>query len=219
MTSSLARQLFFPFRTFHEKSLTILQEANLEYERSNKTSSDRMRQVKKYSAVLSSYTLNTIIRAALIALVGRKLRRPWQYVSDLLEAPLSMFPILGTILKNSIGNFINVLIDEKFEFHGEAIEAFPARVINVLAQTPTDFSMAAGYLLNGDTVRAKIAFQRGLKKMYESIGTAEGVPTSEMKRVYKGWVVNEEEPTGSRRGRMRAKRVRPRGRGRVRARR
>ena len=191
MTSGLVRQVFFPFRTFHEKSLTILQQANLEYDRSNKTRHDRARQVKKYGAVLSSYTLNTVIRAALLGLAEKKLKEPLQYLSDILEAPLSMFPILGTILKNSIGNFINVLADQKFEFHGEAIEAFPARIINIIAQSPADMSVAAGHMLNGDTAEAKRAFKRAIKKIYEGVGTAEGVPTSEIKRVYKGWIDDE----------------------------
>lgn len=213
-TSGLVRQVFFPFRTFHEKSLTILHEANLEYERSGKSLDDRARQAKKYGAVLSSYTLNTILRATIMGLLMRRRKKVWQYVSDLLEAPLSMFPILGTILKNSIGNFINVLIDEKMEFHGEAIEAFPATMLNLIAQAPADFSIAAGHYLDGNTAKAKIAFQRAIKKLYKGIGTSEGIPVSEINRVYKGWIEPEEEPTP--RGRRRARRVRPR---KVRARR
>ena len=213
MTSGLVRKVFFPFRTFHEKSLTILHEANLEYERSNKSTHDRGRQAKKYGAVLASYTLNTIIRATILGLLARKIKKPWQYVSDILEAPMSMFPILGTILKNSIGNFINVLIGEKLEFHGEAIEAFPARVINIIAQAPADFSIAAAHYLNGDTKEAKEAFQRAVIKIYKGVGTAEGVPVSEIDRVYKGWIKEEEEeepPLGRRRVRPRRKRPRKR---------
>ena len=203
MTSGLVRKVFFPFRTFHEKSLTILHEANLEYERSNKSPHDRGRQAKKYGAVLASYTLNTIIRAAILGVLMRKIKKPWQYVSDILEAPMSMFPILGTILKNSIGNFINVLIGEKLEFHGEAVEAFPARVINIIAQAPADFSIAAAHYLNGDTKMAKEAFQRAVIKIYKGVGTAEGVPVSEIDRVYKGWIKEEEEPV--RKGRVKAR--------------
>ena len=200
MTSGLVRKVFFPFRTFHEKSLTILHEANLEYERSNKSPHDFARKAKKYGAVLASYTLNTIIRAAILGLLTRKIKKPWQYVSEILEAPMSMFPILGTILKNSIGNFINVLIGEKLEFHGEAIEAFPARVINIIAQAPADFSTAAAHYLNGDTKKAKEAFQRAVIKIYKGVGTAEGVPVSEIDRVYEGWIKEEEKPSPRRRG-------------------
>lgn len=207
-TSGLVRQVFFPFRTFHEKSLTILHEANLEYQRSGKSLDDRARQAKKYGAVLSSYTLNTILRALIMGLLARRAKEPWQYISDLLEAPLSMFPIVGTILKNSIGNFINVLIDKKLEFHGEAIEAFPATMLNLIAQAPADFSIAAGYYLEGDTEKANRAFKRAIQKLYKGIGTSEGIPVSEMNRVYKGWIEAEEEPTP--RGRKKARRVRPR---------
>jgi hypothetical protein len=212
-TSGLVRQVFFPFRTFHEKSLTILHEANLEYQRSNKGPGDRARQAKKYGAVLSGYTLNMILRALLMALLTRRLKKPLQYLSDLFEAPLSMFPIIGTTLKNSIGNFVNVLIDEKVEFHGEAIEAFPATMLNLIAQAPADFSIAAGYYLDGDTEKANRAFKRALQKTYKGIGTTEGIPVSEMDRVYKGWIEGAEEP--KQRGR-RSRRVRPR---KVRARR
>lgn len=194
MTSGLVRKVFFPFRTFHEKSLTILHEANLEYERSNQSSHDRARQAKKYGAVLASYTLNTIIRAAIYALLARKIKKPWQYVSDLLEAPMSMFPMLGTILKKSISSFINILIEEKLEYHGEAVEAFPARVINIIAEAPGDFSIAAAYYLKGDTKKARVAFQRAIAKIYKGVGTAEGVPVSEIDRVYEGWIKEEEEP-------------------------
>ena len=199
MTSGLVRKVFFPFRTFHEKSLTILHEANLEYERSNKSPHDRGRQAKKYGAVLASYTLNTIIRATILGLLARKVKEPWQYVSDILEAPMSMFPILGTILKNSIGNFINILIGEKLEYHGEAIEAFPTRVINIVAQAPADFSIAAAHYLKGDKDKARTAFQRAVIKIYKGVGTAEGVPVSEINRVYEGWIKEEEKPI--RRGR------------------
>ncbi len=196
MTSGLVRKVFFPFRTFHEKSLTIIQSANMEYDRSNKTPSDRSRQIKKHGAVYASYAVNTIMRAAIMGVILRKPKEPWQYVSDLLEAPMSMFPILGTVLKNSIGNFINVLIDEKMEFHGEAVEAFPARVINLIAQAPADYSVAAAYYLDGKNDKARNAFKRATLKLYQGIGTAEGVPVSEINRVYKGWIKDEDEGTG-----------------------
>jgi hypothetical protein len=84
----------------------------------------------------------------------------------------------------------------------------------MIAQAPADFSVAAGYMINGDTDKAKAAFKRAVKKLYEGVGTAEGIPTSEIKRVYKGWVEPEEsEPVGPDR---QVKRVRPR---KVRARR
>ncbi len=187
------RRLFFLFRSFHEKSLAILQEAQIEYKNSSKSAEDVAKYSKKYGAVLSGYTINVALRALIMAGLVREFKEPVQYLIDMITAPFAMLPVLGKVLQSSIRGFINVLTEHRAEYRGEAIESFPIRVINTITKAPENFSRAAAYTIMGETDKAADSIKKAVGQIYEGVGTSAGVPVSEINRLYGGWI-KEEEP-------------------------
>ena len=190
---SAIKRLFFLFRSFHEKSLTILHGAHTEYANSSKTLEDKAKFSKKYGAVLSGYTLNTILRAVIMAGLARKIKDPFDYIKDIVTAPFAMLPILGHILDGSIRSFVNALTEYRSEYRGEAIESLPLTVVNEISRAPINFTHAAGYYINGETEKANKSLKRAIANLYKGIGTAMGVPVYELNRIYRGWLKPEEK--------------------------
>jgi len=190
---SAVKKLFFLFRSFHEKSLTILHGAHTEYVNSNKTLEDKALYAKKYGAVLSGYALNTVLRAAIMAGILWEVKEPYEYLKDLITAPFAMLPILGHVLDGSVRSFGNALTRHRSEYRGEAIESLPLTVINLMLRAPGAFATAAGYYINGDVEKANRALKRGVGELYMGVGLTMGVPVYELNRLYKGWIEEEEE--------------------------
>ena len=186
------RRLFFLFRSFHEKSLTILQNAQTEYNNSDKSMEAKGRWATKYGAVLSGYALNTILRALIMVGIARRIKEPIEYLTDIITAPFAMLPILGKILQTSLRSFINVLSDNPAEYRGQAVESLPIKIVNTIANAPPNFSRAAAYFIAGDTVKAERSLKQALGQIYKGVGTAYGTPVSEMNRFYEGWLEPEE---------------------------
>ena len=188
---SAIKRLFFLFRSFHEKSLTILHGTDTEYRNSNKTLEDKVRFSKKYGAVLSGYALNNILRAVIMAGLARKVKDPFDYLKDLITAPFRMLPILGHIIDGSIRSFVNVLIEHRSEYRGETIESLPVEVINQISRSPQNFTRAVGYYLNNQTEEGNQSLKKAVGQLYMGIGLAMGVPVYEINRLYKGWIKEE----------------------------
>ena len=191
---SAIKRLFFLFRSFHEKSLTILHGASTDYINSSKTLEDKARFAKKYGAVLSGYTLNTILRAIIMTGIARKVKEPFDYLKDLITAPFRMLPILGHILDGSIRSFANALVKYKSEYRGEAIESLPVEVINQISRAPKNFTRAAGYYIGGEPEKGNESLKNAVGQLYMGIGLAMGIPVYELNRIYKGWIKSEKKP-------------------------
>jgi len=197
---SAIKRLFFLFRSFHEKSLTILHGAHIEYVNSSKTLEDKAKFAKKYGAVLSGYTLNTVLRAAIMAGLTLRIKDEFDYIKDIVTAPFAMLPILGHILDGSIRSFFNALTKHRSEYRGEAIESLPLEVVNEISRAPLNFTQAAGYYLDGETEKANKSLKRAIAQVYTGVGIAMGVPVYELNRIYKGWLEPEEDKRGPRKG-------------------
>ena len=201
------RRIYLLFRSFHEKSLTIVNEAKLDYENSAKTIDDKAKAAQRIGSVLTGYTVNMFLRLAIMAAITRKLKEPVKYFEEFLTSWTSMFPIFGKVLKTVVNRFVDTLAGAKPSYIGEAVESYPVRVVNMVLKSPTDMAQAMAHLLNGENEEAKEAFERGISRFAEGVGTLSGVPVPEIKRVLPK---EGEEPTG-RRGP--ARRAAPRRRG------
>lgn len=198
------RRIYLLFRSFHEKSLTIANEATMDYMNSSKTFDDKAKWVQKTGAVFTGYTVNMFLRLAIMAAITRKLKEPVKYFEDFLTSWTAMFPIFGKVLKIMVNRFVDTLAGAKPSYIGEALESYPVRVVNMVLKSPTDMAEAAAHLIKGDNKEAEEAFMRGMGRFAEGIGTLSGVPVPEIKRALpKG----EEEPTV---GRVPARRTVPR---------
>jgi len=177
------RRLFLLFRSFHEKSLTIFNEAKMDYENSAKTLDDKTAFAQKTGSVLTGYTVNMFLRLAIMAAITRKLKEPVKYFEDFLTSWMAMFPIFGKALKITVNRFVDTLAGVKPTYIGEIVESYPVRVVNMILKSPTDMAEAMAHLLNGDNEEAEEAFMRGIGRFAEGVGTLSGVPVPEIKRV------------------------------------
>jgi hypothetical protein len=190
------RRLFLLFRSFHEKSLTIFNEAKMDYENSAKTLDDKTKFAQKTGSVLTGYTVNMFLRLAIMAAITRKLKEPVKYFEDFLTSWTAMFPIFGKALKITVNRFIDTLAGVKPTYIGEIVESYPVRVVNMVLKSPSDMAEATAHLLNGDNEEAEKAFMRGIGRFAEGVGTLSGVPVPEIKRVLPK--KEGEEPAGRR---------------------
>ncbi len=189
------RRMYLLFRSFHEKSLTIFNEAKMDYENSAKTFDDKVKWAQKAGAVTTGYTVNMFLRLAIMAAITRELKEPVKYFEDFLTSWTAMFPIFGRILKMVTNRFVDTLAGAKPSYIGEVVESYPIRVINMVLKSPIDMAQATAHLINGDNKEAEKAFERGISRFAEGIGTLSGVPVPEIKRVLPK---EGEEPTGRR---------------------
>ena len=196
------RRLFLLFRSFHEKSLTIVNEAKLDYDNSPKTFDDKTKFAQRTGAVLTGYTVNMFLRLAIMAAVTRELKEPVKYFEEFLTSWTGMFPIFGRVLRSSVNRFVDAVAGEPSSYTGEPIESYPVRVINMVLKSPTDLSAATAYLISGENDKAKDAFEKGVGRLAEGVGILSGIPVPEIKRVLPK---EEKETTGTiRRGPTRA---------------
>jgi len=189
------RRMYLLFRSFHEKSLTIVNEAKLDYENSAKTFDDKTRCARRVGAVFTGYTVNMFLRLAIMAAMTRKLKEPVKYFEDFLTSWTAMFPLFGKALQITVNRFIDTLVGAKPTYIGEIVESYPIRVINMVLKSPTDMAEATAHVLMGDNEKAKEAFMRGISRFAEGVGTLSGVPVPEIKRVLPK---EGEEPVGRR---------------------
>ncbi|KKL70969.1 hypothetical protein LCGC14_2099560, partial [marine sediment metagenome] len=192
------RRVYLLFRSFHEKSLTIFNEAKLDYEHSSKSLDDKAIFVQKGSAVLTGYVVNKFIRLAMAALLYRERKSIVKIGEEFLTSWMAMFPVFGKVLEITIKKFIDTLAGEKTSYIGEALESFPIRVVNMTLKAPPDMAEAMAHLLKDETKEAEEAFMRGTGRLAENVGMLYGYPVPRAKRLG-AWLEEEEEESTGRR--------------------
>lgn len=201
-TQKGVRRLFLLFRSFHEKSLTIFNEAKLDYEQSSKTMEDKSRFVQRTGSVMAGYTLNMALRLAILAGITRELKEPLQYVQDFLTGWMAMFPIFGDVLDASTREFIAEATDTTASYQGEIISSFPIQMTNIALKAAPDFAGAAGNFIAGDSDAAIKHLETGVGNIYEGVGSMYGVPVYEIDR----WMPDESKEATTGRSRQRGQR-------------
>jgi len=194
------RRLFLLFRSFHEKSLTIFNEAKLDYINSNKTLDDKTKFAQRTGAVLTGYTVNMFLRLAIMATITGQLKEPVKYFEEFLTSWIAMFPIFGKALKITVNRFVDTLAGAKPTYIGEVVESYPVRVVNMVLKSPTDMAEATAHVLMGENEEAVEAFERGIGRFAEGVGTLSGVPVPEIKRALPKEKEEEERRAPARRG-------------------
>ena len=185
-TQKGVRRLFLLFRSFHEKSLTIFNEAKLDYENSPKAIDDKTRFVQRTGSVMVGYTVNMALRLAILAAMTRRVKEPIKYLEDFLTGWMAMFPIFGRVLDQASRRFIDAMAGEKPTYRGEPLESFPVKMINMVLKAPADLTAAAGYYVAGETEKAQSSLEKGVRKLFEGVGALYGIPVYEVKRVLPG---------------------------------
>ena len=182
----------FPFRSYHEKVLAMWKDAWSDYRNGN-TSLTEFRHRAAYP--LASYAINFTIKAAVIAAMSRKLKKPWEYFIDLVSGPISVFPVLGDVLQFSVTRFVRALKHQpQWQSDDAAIESFVVGLTNETLNLVPTMAQAAGEYASGDAEKAKKTAQRGFDQALVPILISQGVPAYTLKRIYKGWVEPSEKP-------------------------
>jgi hypothetical protein len=192
------------FRSFHEKALNVTQQAYVEYQNSAKTNEDKVKFADKTGAVITSYTINVLVRGLIASALGWKMKKPIEWLINLLTGPLSMIPFIGRNLQDILGNFTRVYSGESPKFTGKLFEPLPVTVANNISNATGNFANGAAFYLRGDTEQAERAFEKGLKQATEGAGLLAGVPVYEIRRIQRA--VTDEETSG--RGRRGGRRTR-----------
>lgn len=181
------KQTFFLFRSYYEKALSMLHNANTVYQNSNKTAKDKARLAKVYGSVLSSQAINSIIRGLVGWGLWRKRKTFWDFIADMIAAPFAMVALVGKGIQISIRNFIKTLQDTKPDYSLEPVSALPISIINMFMESPDRFAKAAAYYIRGEEDKAKTQLRNAIKGVYESIGLANGIPVYELQHAREGW--------------------------------
>jgi len=205
LTSNPATKMFFPFRSFHEKSLTAIHRANLDYNRSDKSAGDKGRLIKKMSYITSGYMANYMLKAIILAALYGKLKEPHEYITGVAMSPTGMFPIAGRLLTETSHKFVDILVDESPGYRGEPIESMAVEMLNNTMDAVPFTSNAIAYWLKGDSEKAERDMKKAIMKLYDGAGTMAGVPTDRISRVYEGWIGEEKEFKGKQRGEVKRK--------------
>jgi len=178
-------RLILLFRSFHEKSLTIFNEAKLDYGHSSKKLEDKARFVQRTSAVMTGYAVNAALRVSLGALVAREIPDMYKFLKAIVTSWMAMFPVFGKTLDDSARRFLDAATDHKPEYRGQPIELFPLQVINTTLKAGPDIAQAVGEVVNGDNEAAKEAMKKALHELWMGIGAMNGVPVYELNRAFK----------------------------------
>ena len=174
---------FLLFRSFHEKCLTIINEAILDYDNSPKSLADKTLFVQKTGSVMASYTVNMVLRLAILTAMTRKIKEPIEYIQDMLTSWMGMFPVFGKVLDASTRTFIAALAGAKPTYKGEALESMPISIFNMALKTPIDFTAAVGHFIGGDNDKAETSFLKGMDDIFKGVGAIYGVPVYQIKRI------------------------------------
>ncbi|MBE3139520.1 MAG: DUF1018 domain-containing protein [Thermoplasmata archaeon] len=193
---TVLRQTVFLFRSYYEKALSMLHRANSEYAGSEKTATDKKAWSRVYGSVLASQVVTAFLRTMISWGLWRQRKSLWDFISDMLAAPLAMIPVLGKFLGTVLTRFIKIVAKEKSGYRPDAIEVLPVGVVNTTLRGVAEMTEAAAYFIAGDTDRAEKQMQYATRNIVRGLGTAKGVPVGIMETMEKGWLEDEEESSG-----------------------
>ena len=192
---TVLRQTLFLFRSYYEKTLSILHVANATYRNSGKTAADKQKFAKAYGGVMTSLAINALIRNMI-----SRLWKPDQDLLDLLydmvTSPLPLIAMLGKPLQSIIrSKFVKVLRTGKQGYASDAIQPLALKIVNIILKAPGDFTAAAAYSLRGETEKAEAQIRLAIYHLYIGVGLKSGIPVYEINRWKR--ILNTGKKTGS----------------------
>jgi len=196
---------FFLFRSFHEASLTKINQILYEYRKSEQTISDKAKASQRLGAIMASYTTNWGFRTLYYAALAGGLPTASEALMGLAGSLFRLFPILGTALETAMRRFIAGLEGGSPQYTGEPIGSFPIQLANSTVNTSTNFAGAAGHYLSGDEEKAKEVATEAAIETIENLAIITGTfPAYTTRRIRKGnWLKEDKGGTSKHRGRGR----------------
>jgi hypothetical protein len=185
---------FLMFRSFHEKVLTIWNDAAGEYGASEKTMNDAANFAEKVAWPVTSYAANAMMRVLIgYAIYGKK-----EEIEDVVEkvvlAPLDAFPVLGTFLQDALGALFKGLRDEQVYLNNENLESMPLGMLNDMSKGVQGIAHGVGMQVSGSDEEGKEA-KKAMWDLLSRIAIMNGVPAYQLKGIASRFLEDSESGT------------------------
>jgi hypothetical protein len=182
--NKLARS-FLMFRSFHEKVLTIWNDAKVDYDASEKSQADQAEFASRVSYPVASYVTNAIMRAVVGYVLFGQRKDFGEIATDVLTAPLDAFPVIGPMTQDKVDAFVKGLSKEQVYLNNDNLESLPLRLLTEVDKNATALAYGLG-LLNMDEERGKEEIEKQITKLVGDAAMLLGVPTPTIKSIMKG---------------------------------
>jgi hypothetical protein len=182
--NKLARS-FLMFRSFHEKVLTIWNDAKVDYDASEKSQADQAEFASRVAYPVASYVLNATMRAVVgYVLFGQRKEFP-EIATEVLISPLDAFPVVGPMMQDKIDALVKGLNEEQVYLNNDNLESIPLRILTEADKNATALMYGLG-LLNMDKERGEKEVEKQVLKLIGDAAMLLGVPTPTIKGIMRG---------------------------------
>jgi hypothetical protein len=185
---------FLMFRSFHEKVLTIWNDAAGEYGASEKTMNDAANFAEKVAWPVTSYAANAMMRI----LIGYGIYGKREDIEDVIEkvvlAPLDAFPVLGTFLQDVLGALYKGLRDEQVYLNNENLESMPLGMLNDMGKGVQGIAHGVGKQVSGNDEEGEEA-KKAMWDLLSRIAIMNGVPAYQLTAIAKRFLKDDEPGT------------------------
>jgi len=173
---------FLMFRSFHEKVLTMWNDAMVDYKASDRTMADQAEFAERVAWPVTSYMANATLRILIAYMLYGKRKDIEDVVKDTVLAPLDAFPVLGTILQDKIDALMKGLQDERVFLNNENLESMPLSLISDMDKNVTAIAYALGLLVAEDD-KAKEELEKRVGDLVTKVSLTAGVPSYVIKNI------------------------------------
>jgi hypothetical protein len=173
---------FLMFRSFHEKVLTMWNDAMTDYKASDRTMADQAEFAERVAWPVTSYAANAALRIMIAYMLYGKRKEMKEAVQDVVLAPLDAFPVLGTILQDKLDAFLKGLDDEQVYLNNENLESMPLSLISDMDKNVTAIAHALGMAVAEDE-KAEKELEKRIGDLVSKVALTAGVPAYVLKNL------------------------------------
>ena len=185
------RTLFF-FRSYHEKVVTMWNDALLDLKTGRSTKAEF---TKRVSYPVASYMAEAVTRSVLLAAIFGDRKDLDDYGLALITSPLSAFPFFGPVMQAGIIAFTKAAEGKKQRYRNwDLLNSPMLDMVNEAADASVLISQAVGEWAGGDEKKAKKATIGALSKLIAPFAVGVfGAPVYNVQKLRRGWLAPGEE--------------------------
>lgn len=187
----LARS-FLMFRSFHEKVLTIWNDAAVDYASSEKSLADAAEFTERVAWPVTSYVANATLRILIAYTLFGKRKDAADIVRDAVLAPLDAFPVLGTYVQDILEALHNGLRGERAYLNNENLESMPLGILNDMGKGVVGIANGLGQAIASDS-GLNNETKKNIINLITRVAILNGVPAYQVKNAVKR-ITGETEP-------------------------
>lgn len=192
---TLARPIFYMFRSYWEKATTGLNRAIAQYSYSDKGTDAKKALGQTLGATMASIMANAAIRSLIGITLWQQKKTVAQFAAEVLSSPAKLVAITGDYLADGMRLFIeitNLKEGEKIVPDFQSGQSLPLELIHMFGKTFVDYSKGSAYYIDGDQEKGKKELKKAAANTIMAVGLAKGVPVYDIQRWYKAWLKPQE---------------------------